>query len=204
MDMGRLDEVEAIFDRSLGVAREHGDLEVQCWGHYNHVRLARSTGERGALLAHATQAYEIAERIGDAFSRVSAGYWLGYAHFMLGESGEAISLIERSIELGREARTGLEDETVRLAGLSEALLSIGDAAGALRAAEEAVQVGQERGTEGLLAVGYRALAEAHLASGDPAEAREALDRADRAAEATGFRAEADFIERTRSRLTQVR
>jgi len=203
MDMGRLDEVEAIFDRSLEVAREHGDLEVQCWGHYNHVRLARSTDDRGALLAHATQAYEIAERIGDAFSRVSACYWLGYARHMLGETSEAISLIERSIELGRETRTGLEDETIRLAGLSEALLSAGDAAGALRAAEEAVRLGQERGTEGILTFAYRALAEAHLANGDPVDAREALNRADRAVEATGFRAEVDFIERTRSRLTGV-
>ena len=35
-------------------------------------------------------------------------YFLGYARFMVGEPDEAIAAIERSIELGREARTGLE------------------------------------------------------------------------------------------------
>jgi hypothetical protein len=58
----------------------------------------------------------------------------------------------------------------------------------------------------LLAISYRVLAEALLA-GDRitrvAGAREALDKAARAAEATGLRAELPLIERVRAQLVPV-
>jgi transcriptional regulator of acetoin/glycerol metabolism len=114
--------------------------------------------------------------------------------------------MERSIELGREARTGLEQESVRLAGLSEALLSAGDAGRALEAAQESVHFARERGNEGMLAICYRVLAEALLASDGPGKipaAQEALEKAAAAAEATGLRAELPFIERAREKLVPV-
>ena len=116
-------------ERALQAAREQGDLETEGWAHIGHVWLARSTGQAEMALAHATQGYEIAERIGDAFSRVWAIYYLGYARLMVGEANEAVAAIERSMELGREARTALDFESQRMAALSEALLSAGDWSG---------------------------------------------------------------------------
>jgi len=204
--MGYLEESASEFDRSLRVAQDQGDLEAQGWAHNGYVVLARYTGELDTVLSHATQGYEIAERIGDAFSRVLALFYLGYARLMVGEPDEAIAAIERSIELGRETRTGLDQEAMRIAGLAEALLSAGDHQQALDAAQESVTLARERGNKATLAISHRALAEALLTGDEPdrvAAARQALDQAAAAAAATGFRAELPFIERARTQLIPV-
>jgi tetratricopeptide (TPR) repeat protein len=204
--MGYLEEAACELDRALRVAQEQGDLEDQGWTHGGYVLLARCTGELETVLSHATQGYEIAERIGSAFSRVVALYFLGYARLMIGEPDEAIAAIERSNELGREARTGLDTEALRFAGLGEALLSAGDHQRALDAARESVTLARERGNESVLAISHRVLAEALLAGDGPdrvAAAKEALDQAAAAAEATGARAEIPFIERARAHLIPV-
>ncbi len=204
--MGYPDEAASELHRAMRVAQEQGDLEAQGWAHGGYVWLARYTGELEMVLSHATQGYEIADRIGSAVSRVLALYFLGYARFMIGEADEAVAAIGRSIELGREARTGLEGESLRLAGLSEALLSAGDHQRALEAAQQSVTLGRERGNESMLARSYRVLAEALLAGEGPdkvAAARQALEEATAAAEATGARAELPLIERARTRLIPV-
>ncbi len=204
--MGYCEEAEPLLERTLQAAQDAGDLETEGWTHANYVGLARITGQTEMALGHATQAYELAERIGDAFSRIWAIYNLGYARFMAAEANEAIVALERSIELGREARTGLESESLRLAGLSEALLSAGDGARALEAAQESVRLARERGNEGMLAICYRVLAEALLASeehGKVAAAQAALEKAAAAVEATGLRSELPFIERAREKLVLV-
>ena len=89
--MGQLEESAAELDRALRVAQEHRDLEVQVWTHGNYVLLARYTGQTETVLAHATQADEIAERVGSAQLRVWSLGFLGYARLMLGETGEAIA-----------------------------------------------------------------------------------------------------------------
>ncbi len=204
--MGYPDEADSSFERALAAARDHGDVETEGWLHMTSVWLARTTGETELALTHATQGYEIAERLGGAFSRVWALYYLGYARHMVGQSSEAVTAIERSIELGREARTGLEFESQRLAALSEARLGAGDSGGALEAAEESVALAHDRCNEAMLPFCYRALAEALLASGEPgkvAAAKEALEKATAAAEATGLRAELPLIEHTREKLVPV-
>jgi adenylate cyclase len=204
--MGQLEESALEADRALRVAQEQGALEIQGWTHTIYVQLARYTGQTETVLAHASQAHEIAERVGSAFSRVGSLYFLGYARLMLGETGEAIAAIERSIELAREARTGLEFEAPRVAGLSEALLSAGDHVRALEAAEESVTLALQRGNTAFLPNCHRVLAEALLASDDPgriAAAEEALEKAIAAVEATGARAELPFIERARQKLIPV-
>ncbi len=205
-NMGYPEEAARMFERALEAAAEHGDHETETWTHMNYVTLVRSTGQTELALGHATQAFQLAERIGDAFSRILALYNLGYARLLCGEPSEAITAIERSIELGREARTGLEQEALRAAVLSEALLSAGDRERALEAAQESVALARERGNEALLAICYRVLAEALLASEEPgkvAAAQEALEKAGTAAEATGLRSELPFIERAWEKLVPV-
>lgn len=90
--------------------------------------------------------------------------------------------------------------------MSEALLSAGDGARALEAAQESVRLARERGNEGMLAICYRVLAEALLASeehGKVAAAQAALEKAAAAVEATGLRSELPFIERAREKLVLV-
>jgi tetratricopeptide (TPR) repeat protein len=171
-----------------------------------YVLLARHTGAAETMLAHATEAREIGERTGAAFSRAWQMYFLGYARLMAGQTSEAIEAIERSITIARESGTALEQEPVRIASLSEALRRAGDIARALETAREAVAIAVQRGNAGNLPYCYRVLAEALLDSDEPdriAGAQDALAHAQAAADATGARAELPHIERARARLVPV-
>jgi adenylate cyclase len=204
--MGYPEEAASLPERAVLVAQGQGDLETEGWAHQAYVALARGGAQTDLALGHATQACELAERIGSVFSRIWALYNLGIARLMVGETAEAIAALERSIELGREARTGLEAEALRLAGLSEALLSAGDGRRALEAAQESVDLALERSNEYAIATCYRVLAEALLAGDEPGKvtgAREALEKATTAAEASGFRLELSFIGRAREKLVLV-
>ncbi len=204
--MGRLDEPAAELERALRIAEGQEDLETVGWVHCSYGMLARYTGQTDMALTHATQAYEIAERIGDALSRGYSLFWLGYAHLMLGETSEAIAAIEGSLARSRESRTGLEHEPLRMAALSEALLRVGHHSRALEAAKKSVTLALQHGTAMLLPICYRVLAEALPASGGPgkiAAIQEALENATAAVEATGGRGELPFIQRTRARLIPV-
>jgi class 3 adenylate cyclase/tetratricopeptide (TPR) repeat protein len=204
--MGQLEEPAAELERALRIAEEQEDFETVGWVHCSYVLLARYTGQTDTALAHATQAYEIAERTGSAYSRGHSLFWLGYAHLMLGQTSEAIAAIEGSLARSRESRTGLEFEALRVAALSEALLSAGHHLRALEAAKKSVTLALARGTELYLPVCYRVLAEALLASEGPgkiAAIQEALENATAAVEATGDRGELPFIERTRAQLIPV-
>ena len=76
-NMGYPEEATPMFERALETAAEHGDHETEAWTHGNYVALAHSTGQQELALGHATQAFELAERGGDAFSRIFALYNLG-------------------------------------------------------------------------------------------------------------------------------
>lgn len=201
--MGYQDEPASELERAARIAQEREDFETLGWVHCSHVALAHYTGQIDTVLAHATQAYEIGERIGDAFARAGFLYYLGYAHLMRGETVEAIAAIEGSLELSRQSRTSLEQESVRLAGLAQALLATGDRSRALELAQESVALDLQRGGTLYLPICYRALAEALLASDSitrVAAAREALEHATAAVEATGARGELPFIEQVREQL----
>ena len=103
------------------------------WSHMWAAWLAYFTGEPEAALAHAQQALEIAERIGDSFSRAWAWFWLGLAERMRGEWRRAIEAIERSLAIARERRTAVEGDAWRLALLGEAYLGLGDRGAGARA-----------------------------------------------------------------------
>jgi tetratricopeptide (TPR) repeat protein len=102
--MGYREEPASELERALRIATEREDFEILGWTHGAHVWLARYGGRTDNVLAHATQACEIGERIGDAFSRAWARYYLGSAQLLVGESAEAIaSLRPRSRARGSHA-----------------------------------------------------------------------------------------------------
>ncbi len=204
--MGYHEEATKELESALRIAQTHQDIETVGWVHGSYVSLARFTGQTDALLGHATQAYEIGERLGDAFSRGWSRFYLGYAHLLLGDTSEAIPLLEESIALPRESRTGLEQEALRLAGLSQALLMAGEHPRALEVAEQSVVTALERGSDVHLPNAYSVLAEALLASGgagNVAAAQQALNDAAGAVQATGANGELPLIERLREKLVPV-
>jgi len=201
--MGRLEESASTLEVAQRVAVEQGDFEAEAATSVNRVWLARYSGQTEQVLSHVSRGHEIAERHGAALLRIWSLNSRGFACLMLGEADEAIVAFEASIELARESRTGREMESMRLALLSEAKLSVGDRLGALQSAQKAVATGTEQGSAVFLPLSYRVLAEALLAGEDASEtvaAQASLESARAAVEATGARAELPFIERAREKL----
>ena len=123
--MGKVAEARELIERGMNMAREHGDTELVGWGHMWSTWLAYFTGDSEAAYAHAQGSLEIAERIGDAFSRAYAWFWLGFAGVMRGDWTGAREALERSTTLAHERRTAMEGEGFRLAALAEAQLGLG-------------------------------------------------------------------------------
>ena len=201
----RFDDAYRALEQSLQLSRDHGDLENEGFTHGAFVVLARYTGRTDGVLAHATTGYEIAERVGSAFSRAIAIGYLGCAHRMLGQADQAIGALERALAIAREARTGLENEANWLAWLSDALRDAGHEHRAVEVAGDAVALALRSGSRTLLPCCYRALAESLAASPDRdvLGAAQALGRATAAVDASSVFAERPLIERARAGLAAL-
>ncbi|MDQ3609308.1 MAG: AAA family ATPase, partial [Actinomycetota bacterium] len=162
--LGELEEAHRLAQRAIEVAREQRDFETEGWGYMAHAQAAYFAGDTEQLLPAAARSVEIAERIGDSFSRSWAQHYLGLAHVVRGEWDEAKEVLERSIALSRETRTGLEGEPWKLAFLVEAHLGRGDIERAVSAGERGVAVARDLELTTSAPVAHMALARALLAS----------------------------------------
>ena len=169
--LGEVAEARALLERGMDMAREHGDFEVVGWGHMWNTWIAWFTGDAQGAYAHAQGTLEIAERIGDQFSRSYAWYWLGLAETMRGQWVRAKEAIERSIELAHDSGTAAEGEAYRLAMLANAHTGLGELDRAQELAREGIEAGRVRGAVGSEILAILALARATFATDDgPAHA----------------------------------
>jgi len=209
--LGRLDAARPSLERGLRMARESGVPENLGWARGLLTAVAECSGERvignlGDVRAAARQAMEIAEELGSTFSRVGAYNYLGTAQLVYEDWAEAERALGTALELVRSNRTGRENEALLLLRLARARLGRGDAAGARRAAEEAVTLARERGQANHESQARIALARALCASqGGKARAavEDELDRASALLETTGCRAFAPRIAEARAELARA-
>ena len=148
-DMGRLDEARELIDRGLQIAVEQGAGETVGWGHNWAAFHACTSGEPDRAIVHAQQTVEIAERLGDAFSRTWSWVVLGRAAAMAGNWQQAIDAIERAQAIYNERRTAVDSEGWCLIVLGKAYQGLGDserAVGLLRDAVELLRA-REQSTE---------------------------------------------------------
>jgi class 3 adenylate cyclase len=155
--MGRLDEARELIERGAKLAREQDDIETLGWSYMWRVWAGYNAGESEGLIAYAQQALEIAERMGDSFSRTWSWYWLGYAQKERGEFERAVESLERSRAMSKERRTAVEAEPYRLATVAEAYAGLGDTERARKLARESVELARAGGQKvgellGILAV----------------------------------------------------
>jgi tetratricopeptide (TPR) repeat protein len=143
-EQGRLDEGREILDRSLRMAAEQRATEVVGWGHMWSVNSAYRSGDPERALTQAKQSVEIAERIGDAFSRTWAWNWMGQASVMGGQWDQAIEAIERAQTISRERMTGADAETWSIVWLAEAHHGLGDSMQATGLARDALALARRR------------------------------------------------------------
>jgi predicted ATPase/class 3 adenylate cyclase len=143
--MGRIEEARELIERGAKLAREQDDIETLGWSHMWRVWLGHFAGEDDGMLAHAQQALEIAERIGDSFSRTWSWYWLGFAQKERGEFEQAVESLERSRAISRERRTAVEAEPYRLSVLGEAYAGLGDAERGRALIEQGIEIARNSG-----------------------------------------------------------
>jgi class 3 adenylate cyclase/tetratricopeptide (TPR) repeat protein len=163
--LGELAECRRVIERGMQLAREHGDIETVGWGHLWGAWIEYLTGDPDAALAHGRQAVEIADRLGDSFSRAWASYWLGVGHLTRKEWQQSIEAFERSAAISREHRTAVDCDAPRLALLAEAYLGAGDSERAWRHGQQAVDVAFERSQPHIEAFAIVSLSRVLLASG---------------------------------------
>ena len=184
--LGELDEARDLIERCRRIAREQGDLEVVGFSHLYSTYRSYVAGEPEDALRHAHQGVEIAERIGDAFSRVFGWFCVGLAEQMRGEWQRAIDAVERSVAIARESRIALDPDVL----LSEAHLALGDVVRARELATKGLEVARAQGNVLNETLNLLALARVLLGSGEDdllGEAGAVLAEALRLARDTGAR-----------------
>jgi class 3 adenylate cyclase/tetratricopeptide (TPR) repeat protein len=158
-------------------------------------------------LADARKAVEIAEALGDAFSRGSATLRLGAAQAQLGELDDAERCFARSLELIRERGAGLESEPSVHTHRAKARAAAGELDRAVDEAELAVRLADERGVRCYAPWVQHSLAEILIQRGRPGDAERAsavLDAAERIAHEIGARPDQAMVLRARARLCALR
>ncbi len=204
--LGRLPEACEGLDSAMQLARDQGDVEVLGYAHANRAWLARQNGVVESSLAHARQAVDIAERMGNAYARTQAYSCLALAHVSREEWDEAVEAGEQSLAISRERRTGLQFEPWTLATLAEAYLARGDVGRARATAEQGVALARGRHIKILEPLTLLSLARVLLASegaGASAEIKAALSRALALAKEMDARSEEPLVHVELAELARV-
>jgi tetratricopeptide (TPR) repeat protein len=143
--LGELQEAGELIERGTELCSEQGDLESAGWGHMWSFWHAYYSGDYDPAVRNAQQALEIAERLGDSFSRTWAWTLFGGAELLEGRWTEAIEALERALSMSRELRTAVEGNSWVLGWLAEAYLGRGDRKRALELAEEGLAAADSAG-----------------------------------------------------------
>jgi class 3 adenylate cyclase/tetratricopeptide (TPR) repeat protein len=187
--LGDLAEAEHWIERGMEIARAQGDMETVGWCYQMKVWLGFNRGPSKSMLADGQRQLEIAEQIGDSFSRTWSHYWLGLAHRAEEDWDRAIELAERAEAMSQELGTAVLGRAPRLVMLAECYLEKGDGARALELAREAVAEMErqcQRSVEGYACNVLARVLSRTAGKGAREEIDELLDRAQRSAEATEF------------------
>jgi class 3 adenylate cyclase/tetratricopeptide (TPR) repeat protein len=144
-EVDELDEAARYLDRGLGIATEEGDPETSCWTRGNLASVQALRGEVDSGLALARRNRELAERIGDVFSRSLSLTQLAAIELAAQNHSLALDAIEEAERIYREAMgSGGEIGSWRAAVRAEALLGVGRTGEALELAEWAAADARDR------------------------------------------------------------
>jgi class 3 adenylate cyclase len=144
LNLGQLDEAEAMLTARLAdTAREQSPV-VQYIPHIALVELARIRGDAGLAMRHAREVAKIAEQTAMPYLRVCAAHADGLARMVRGDFAGAGDALEAGLALAHRSRAGLEYEARMLADLAEARYLAGDNRRALATARAALDISCQR------------------------------------------------------------
>ena len=140
--LGNLVEGRRLVEEGMKIADEQGDIETVGWSHSFHGWIAYFMEEADAVLRDAQAFLDIAERLGDSFSRSWAWLWVGWAKQQMGDWEQAIEAIDRSAAISAEHRSGVEADVIRFAALAQSYAGLGELERARALAEQAIAVAE--------------------------------------------------------------
>ena len=125
--LGRQEEGRRGIDEAIRLA-EVEDGETLGWVHMFAASVHFSGGEMTVeeVADHAEKVFEIAERLGDAFSRSWARLWLGYAALVTGDAERAVEEFTRTLSEIEERGAGREALGLVHRALGSALVASGE------------------------------------------------------------------------------
>jgi adenylate cyclase len=208
MSQGRLSEARRTLAEGAELCRRW-DRESLGWTHGYHCLMAVYGAEPAGndTVTHARQAVEIAEALGDAFSRAFSSGWLGVVHAMVGELDQARHCFERTLALIDEGGAGLDLEPLVRQWRAEALDASGEHEQAVAEIELALRLTEERGVRAYSAGVRCSLAEMLIERRDPGDAERVeglIDEAEAVAREIGARLDLVAIARARAGLSELR
>ena len=135
-------------DEAIVLATE-SNQETLGWVHMfaavSHLSYADSPVDE--LVNHTQRAFEIAERLGDAFSRSWARFWLGYAALASGDTELAVTELKRALIEVEERGAGRDALSVIHRTLGSALVASGEVERGIEIGREAVTIAQDLGSD---------------------------------------------------------
>ncbi|HET8537940.1 MAG TPA: adenylate/guanylate cyclase domain-containing protein, partial [Solirubrobacteraceae bacterium] len=186
-ELGRLEEARELLDRGTRMVAARGAAETVGWGHLWGTFHAYHCGDPERAMAHAQQAVEIAERLGDGFSRTWAWVMLGLAATAQEDWPQVIDAIGRAQAISGERQAAADAEGFSLLLLGQAHLRLGDPDRGVRLCRDAVALLRSR-EQAMELLANIVLAEVLLAAPGVAgrdEIEAVLGRADELLQANG-------------------
>jgi tetratricopeptide (TPR) repeat protein len=200
-ERNRLQEADALLAKGQRIAADREDTETESWIRGMQTRLLCLQGDPDSGVALAQRNCELAERLGDVFTRTLALGNLALSRNMAGDYEGAGRAIETAQSLYHAAMPeGGEAETWRATLYAEALLGSGRDREALAQAEHAAARGRDRGMRWSLPGALRVLGLARQACG-VAGAKTALDEAEAVARETGSELSLRAVAEARETIT---
>ena len=148
MLLGRLEEAAEALAEGMRLC-ETADRESLGWAHSFQVSLARCglIDYGPETVAHGLRSAEIADELGDGFSRVIAYAWLGLAQLKGGQVEAAAEALDTALQTVKGRGVGLESEPFTRALRARARAVLGEPEEALEEGRVAVALCDERGTQ---------------------------------------------------------
>ncbi|MGI9084169.1 MAG: adenylate/guanylate cyclase domain-containing protein [Aeromicrobium sp.] len=175
VSLGRSEEAHESIEHGLALAET--DEETLGWAHMFAAmfHILDEAIELDELFEHVRIAWEIAERLGDAFSRTWARFWIAYATLQRGETEAAIDAFTRGLTAIRESGSGRESESWFRNGLAMATVASGRIDEGIDTARQALTVAESQGVAAGMVLSRVLLAEWLLDRGGATDVDEATE-----------------------------
>ena len=175
--LGRQEEGRRGIDEAIQLA-EVEDGETLGWVHMFAAAVHFSGGEMSVdeVVHHAQKVFEIAERLGDAFSRSWARLWLGYAALVTGDAERAVEEFTRTLSEIEERGAGREALGLVHRALGTALVAAGEVDRGIEVGRKAISFAVDLGSVHFEMWTREALGASLLERGSEADLEEAAEQ----------------------------